>query len=52
MIYLGFVIRPDLIDAARAGETIRAALSAMYQTGRLLGGFEWEGPHGLYVDVS
>ncbi len=52
MIYHGFVIRPDLIDAARAGETIRAALSAMYQTGRFLGGFEWEGPHGRYVDVS
>ena len=33
-----------LIDAARAGATIKAALSAMYQEGRFLGGFDWAGP--------
>lgn len=40
------------MDAARAGATIKAALSAMYQSGRFLGGFEWAGPHGRYVDGS
>ena len=52
MNYYGYVLRPDLIDAVRAGETIKAALSAMYAEGRFLGGFEWSGPHGRYVDLS
>jgi hypothetical protein len=29
--YYGYILRPDLIDAARAGATITAALSAMCQ---------------------
>ncbi len=52
MSYYGYVLRPDLIDAPRAGLTIKAALSAMYAEGRFLGGFEWHGPHGLYRDSS
>lgn len=52
MNYYGHVSRPDLIDAARAGETIKAALSAMYAEGRFLGGFDWAGPHGRYRDRS
>jgi hypothetical protein len=28
------------------------ALSAMYTEGRFLGGFEWDGPRGRYVDAS
>ncbi len=52
MNYYGYNIRPDLIDAERAGATIKAALSAMYGEGRFLGGFEWAGEHGRYVDVS
>jgi hypothetical protein len=52
MNYYGYVLRPDLIDASRAGATIRAALSAMYAEGRFLGGFEWAGPHGTYRDTS
>jgi hypothetical protein len=52
MSYHGYILRPDLIDAVRAGETIRAALSAMYQEGRFLGGFEWVGRHGVYRDSS
>jgi hypothetical protein len=50
--YYGYILRPDLIDAARAGATIKAALSAMYHGGRFLGGFEWAGPHGTYQDHS
>jgi Domain of unknown function (DUF5680) len=52
MSYYGYVLRPDLIDGERAGQTIKAALTAMYEVGRFLGGFEWEGPHGRYVDWS
>jgi hypothetical protein len=50
--YYGYIIRPDLIDAARAGATIKAALSAMYQERRFLGGFDWAGSHGHYHDHS
>ena len=52
MNYHGFILRPDLIDAQRAGATIRAALGALYTEDRFLGGFEWSGPHGHYVDTS
>jgi Domain of unknown function (DUF5680) len=52
MSYYGYILRPDLIDGERAGKTIKAALTAMYTEGRFLGGFEWEGPHGRYVDWS
>jgi hypothetical protein len=50
--YYGYILQPDLIDAARAGATIKAALSAMYQQGRFLGGFDWPGEHGHYQDHS
>lgn len=50
--YFGYISRPDLIDAARAGATIKAALSKMYAEGRFLGGFEWAGPLGTYRDMS
>jgi hypothetical protein len=36
--YYGYILRPDLIDAEKAGRTIKAALSAMYQEERFLGG--------------
>ncbi len=52
MNYYGYILRPELIDAGRAGATIKAALSAMYAEGRFLGGFEWSGPHGIYRDSS
>ncbi len=50
MNYYGYILRPELIDAVRAGATIKAALSALYAEGRFLGGFDFEGPHGLYQD--
>jgi len=52
MSYYGYILRPELIDAVRAGATIRAALKAMYEADRFLGGFEWSGPHGVYRDSS
>lgn len=52
MSYYGYITAPELIDAGRAGATIKAALSAMYREGRFLGGFDWAGPHGVYADRS
>jgi len=52
MSYYGYILRPDLLDAMRAGETIRTALHALYQEGRFLGGFEWVGRHGVYRDEA
>ena len=52
MNYYGYILETDLIDASRAGATIKAALSAMYGEGRFLGGFAWIGPHGAYEDAS
>lgn len=52
MNYYGYVIRPDLIDAERAGATIKGALTALYAEGRFLGGFEWVGTFGTYRDRS
>lgn len=52
MNYRGFILRSDLIDAERAGATIKAALSSMYAQGRFLGGWRYETPDGVYVDAS
>ncbi|MDR3470874.1 MAG: DUF5680 domain-containing protein [Devosia sp.] len=52
MNYYGYILVPELIDAPRAGATIKAALSSMYRQGRFLGGFEWTGEHGRYIDRS
>ena len=52
MNYYGYISRPDLIDGQRAGATIKAALSVMYGQGRFLGGIEWTGEHGHYIDQS
>ena len=52
MNYYGQVLRPDLIDGERAGATIKAALAAMYGEGRFLGGFDWQGPFGRYIDKN
>jgi Domain of unknown function (DUF5680) len=48
MIYYGYIFRPDLIDGARAAQTLRAALSAETAQGRLLDNFVWSGPHGHF----
>lgn len=39
MNYHGFITRPDLIDAAQAGEVIKSSLAKMYKEGRFLGEF-------------
>jgi len=50
MSYYGYIKRPELIDGVRAGAVIKSALTAMYAEGRFLGGFDWSGPYGRYVD--
>ena len=50
MNYFGAVLRPDLIDGERAAGVIRAALIALYASGRFLGGWRFE--HGPYVYVD
>jgi hypothetical protein len=51
MNYFGYISHPELIDAQRAGATIKAALSSMYaEQSRFLGGYEWHGNHGHYLD--
>lgn len=50
MNYYGYILRPDLIDAERAGAVIKAALSALYAQGRFLGGFEHHAGAFTYRD--
>lgn len=53
MNYFGRIIRPDLIDAPRAGAVIRAALQTMYREKRhFLGGMENQHAYGCYIDSS
>ncbi|MDK1385062.1 DUF5680 domain-containing protein [Sinorhizobium sp. 8-89] len=53
MNYFGRIVRPDLIDAERAGAVIKAALQAMYREKRhFLGGMEYQHAYGCYVDSS
>lgn len=52
MNYYGYLLRPDLIDAVRAGHVIKTALSAMYAEGRFLGGFERVVDDDVYTDTS
>jgi len=52
MNYYGRIVLSDKIDAQRAGETIKLALSEMYQEGRFLGGFRKETKNGCYIDAS
>jgi Domain of unknown function (DUF5680) len=52
MNYYGRILRPDLISAAQAGQTIKASLSHLYREGRFLGGFEHTEQDLTYVDVS
>jgi hypothetical protein len=52
MNYYGHIKAPQLINAVRAGEIIKSALSQMYEEGRFLGGYRWQSPQGIYVDTN
>jgi len=51
MNYFGRIVDPDLIDAAKAGCVIKAALLHLYvDQQRFLGGLEFEHAFGRYTD--
>ena len=52
MTYYGYLLRPELIDAATAGRVIKAALTGLYATGRFLGGWTAQVQEWLYTDTS
>ncbi|MEJ2019377.1 MAG: DUF5680 domain-containing protein [Maritimibacter sp.] len=52
MNYYGRVLASDVFDGATGAEVIRAALSAMYQEGRFLGGFDFSHEGYIYEDRS
>jgi hypothetical protein len=52
MNYYGRILEPEMISAAEAGSIIKQSLSAMYQEGRFLGGFEHDTGDGVYTDTS
>lgn len=53
MNYFGHVVRPDLIDAERAGIVIKTALETMYREKRhFLGGMQYRHAYGTYIGTS
>ena len=52
MNYYGRILEPALIAATEAGQIIQKSLSALYQQGRFLGGFEHTTDKGIYTDTN
>ena len=52
MNYYGRILEPSLITAAEAGQMIQKSLSALYQEGRFLGGFQYTLGQDTYVDTN
>lgn len=53
MNYFGRIVEPGLIDAARAGCVIKAALLGLYLSQkRFLGGHQFDHAFGRYIDES
>ena len=52
MNYYGRILEPALIAATEAGQIIKESLSALYQQGRFLGGFEHATDKGAYTDTN
>ena len=52
MNYYGYLLRTDLIDAVTAGATIKKSLTAMYSTGRFLGGLRFDAEPFIYTDTN
>ncbi|MCC2317277.1 DUF5680 domain-containing protein [Cellulomonas chengniuliangii] len=50
--YYGYLVRPEVIDAGRAGQVIKASLAEMYREGRFLGGYRATQGEDVYVDTS
>ena len=52
MNYYGYILKPDLITPAQAGQMIKASLSRMYTENRFLGGFQYSQGDFTYFDTS
>jgi hypothetical protein len=52
MNYFGYILKPDQITAAQAGQVIMVSLGRLYQEGRFLGGFEHVVDRFRYVDTN
>ncbi len=52
MNYFGQILRPEKITSAQAGKVIQVSLSAMYQSGRFLGGFNHTVGEFVYTDTN
>jgi hypothetical protein len=52
MNYFGYILKPDQINSAEAGQMIMKSLSKMYDEERFLGGFENCDGNFRYVDKS
>ncbi|MBN1995006.1 MAG: hypothetical protein JW953_20090 [Anaerolineae bacterium] len=53
MNYYGRILESDLIRADEAGQIIKQSLSALYQEGRFLGGFEYStAKNDTYFDTN
>jgi len=52
MNYYGYILKPELITPAQAGQMIKASLSRMYTEGRFLGGFQYGEGDFTYFDTS
>lgn len=50
--YYGYLLRPEQIDAGRAGQVIKAALTELYREGRFLGGHATAQGDDVYVDTN
>ncbi len=52
MNYFGRILRPDIFTSSEAGKIIQESLSAMYGTGRFLGGFKHIVGEFTYADTN
>jgi hypothetical protein len=52
MNYYGRILDPDQMDQAQAGEILRKALSALYEEGRFLGGYQYSAGDITYIDLN
>ena len=52
MNYFGRILDPNRINSAEAGAMIKESLTAMYQQGRFLGGFEYQSGELVYSDTN
>jgi len=52
MNYYGYILKPELITPAQAGQMIKASLSRMYTENRFLGGFQHSEEGFTYFDTS